>query len=242
VGEKKRLEELAAYKAIYSKLDEDIPLVCVCGNHDVGNKPTEETIDLYRKEFGDDYLTFWAGGVKFIVLNSQLIQGPEGSPKLAQAHANWLEGELRRDEKHPVHTVVCCHIAPFCWDVKEQETNFNWPFERRKMWLDKFVDAGVLKMYCAHYHRNAGGSYRGMKVLVAGPIGTYIRTKDVPDEFMGEDEESRLKAINFKLSRQGFKNVESIEETSGLYVCTVTKEGINDQWLNVAAITKEING
>ena len=30
---------------VYSKLDKDIPLVCVCGNHDVGNRPTKETIE-----------------------------------------------------------------------------------------------------------------------------------------------------------------------------------------------------
>merc|ERR1719320_10962 len=62
LGRKLRLEQLAAYKKIYSKLDRDVPLVCVCGNHDVGNKPTEKTIGLYTKEYGDDYHTFWAGG------------------------------------------------------------------------------------------------------------------------------------------------------------------------------------
>ena len=32
----------------YSRLDKSIPLVCVCGNHDVGNRPTVETIEGYR--------------------------------------------------------------------------------------------------------------------------------------------------------------------------------------------------
>lgn len=57
-GRKKRINELAAYKRIYSKLDESVPLICVCGNHDVGNKPTINTIQLYKEEFGDDYFTF----------------------------------------------------------------------------------------------------------------------------------------------------------------------------------------
>lgn len=238
LGRKMRLEQLAAYKKIYSKLDRAVPLVCVCGNHDVGNKPTEKTIGLYTKEFGDDYHTFWAGGVKFIALNSQLIQGPSGSPELAAAHDKWLEDQLSNKGKRPVHLVVFGHIPAFCWDIKEDYTNFNWPIEARTKWLDKMVQAGVSKMYCAHYHRNAGGVYEGLEIVVCGPIGTYIRTKPVPEECKGDDEESRLKAINFKLSRAGFEDVESIQQTSGLQMCTVTKEGIHDRWMNVAEITK----
>jgi len=122
-GRRKRLSELKSYKNIYSKLDSDIPLVCVCGNHDVGNEPTRETIGLYRNEFGDDYFSFWAGGVKFICLNSQLIQGPGKSPGLARSHEEWFDKEVRED--HPVHLVVCAHIPPFCWNMLEEENNFN---------------------------------------------------------------------------------------------------------------------
>merc|ERR1712203_1044810 len=82
-GRKKRIQELAAFKGIYSKLDDTIPLVCVCGNHDVGNKPTEKTIQQYKEEFGDDYLSFWCGGVKFTVLNSQIVQGLSPSDELS---------------------------------------------------------------------------------------------------------------------------------------------------------------
>ena len=56
---------------MYKDLDPEIPLVCVCGNHDVGEEPTKETIEGYAKSFGDDYFSFWHGGVKFMVINSQ---------------------------------------------------------------------------------------------------------------------------------------------------------------------------
>merc|ERR1719427_2361684 len=55
----KRETQLKAYKDIWRKLNPEIPLVCVCGNHDVGNRPTAKTISLYTKEFGDDYFAFW---------------------------------------------------------------------------------------------------------------------------------------------------------------------------------------
>jgi len=133
-GRRKRLEELEAYKKIYSKLDKHIPLVCVCGNHDVGNKPTTETVELYKEQFGDDYFSFWCGGVKFCVLNSQIIQGLEPSNALSIEHEKWVDEEFEiKHENEPVHSVVMCHIPPFCWDVEEEDTNFNWPKGKREM-------------------------------------------------------------------------------------------------------------
>jgi len=42
-----------------------------------------------------------------------------------------------------VHSVVMCHIPPFCWNVEEQDTNFNWPKGKREMWLDEMLKADV---------------------------------------------------------------------------------------------------
>ncbi len=54
-----RKEQERDFLKVYSELDEDIPLVCVCGNHDVGNTPTRETVQTYRSSFGDDFFSFW---------------------------------------------------------------------------------------------------------------------------------------------------------------------------------------
>lgn len=237
-GRKKRIQELAAFKSIYSKLDEAIPLVCVCGNHDVGNKPTEKTTQLYKEEFGDDYLSFWCGGVKFTVLNSQIVQGLSPSDELSIAHEKWADEEFEmKHENEPVHSVVMCHIPPFCWDPEEKNTNFNWPKEKREMWLEKMVKANVKKVYCAHYHRRAGGKYKELEVVVSGALGTNILTKEVPPGL----QQSRIEAINFKLSYEGFGGTEADEETSGLQVVTVSKEGLSEEWLNIKQIKKEIN-
>lgn len=236
-GRMKRLQELAAYKKIYSRLDKDIPLVCVCGNHDVGNKPTAKTIQLYKEEFGDDYFSFWCGGVKFCVINSQIIQGLEPSNELSIAHEKWVDEEFeKKHENEPVHSVVMCHIPPFCWDVEEQNTNFNWPKSKREMWLDKMLKADVKKVYCSHYHRRAGGIYKGLEVVVSGALGTHILTKDTPKELR----KSKLDEINFKLSYQGFGGTEVNEKTSGLQIVSVSREGLNEKWLNIAQMKKEL--
>jgi len=237
-GRSKRIQELRAYKLIWSKLDRDIPLVCVCGNHDVGNQPTDKTIKLYKDEFGDDFFSFWCGGVKFVILNSQIIQGLEDMNKLSKDHNKWLMKELVGDRgKKPAHLVCMCHIPPFCWDIEETDTNFNWPSDKRKKWLDIMVDANVKKVYCAHYHRNSRGKYRGLEVVVSGALGTHIRTKPVPDELLG----SKLGEINFKLSRAGFEATETNPKTSGLQVVTVTRDRLTEKWLSIAEITKKIS-
>jgi len=237
LGRRKRIQELAAFKGIYSQLDSSIPLVCVCGNHDVGNKPTEKTVKMFKEEFGDDYFSFWCGGVKFIVLNSQIVQGLPLSNELSIAHEKWADIEFEmKYENEPVHSVVMCHIPPFCWDVEEKHTNFNWPKEKRKKWLDKMERGKVKKVYCSHYHRRAGGKYKDLEVVVSGALGTHIKTKSVPLELEG----SSLDEINFKLSYQGFGGVETNEETSGLQVVTVSEDGLSEEWLNINRITKEI--
>ena len=44
------------------KLNQEIPLLCLPGNHDIGNSPTDKTIIDYKRDFGDDFYTAVAGG------------------------------------------------------------------------------------------------------------------------------------------------------------------------------------
>jgi len=232
VNREKRKAQLKDYKSIWLKLNPKIPLVCVCGNHDVGNIPTERTIRMYTEEFGDDYLAFWAGGVKFLIINSQLVQHPEESETLALRQEDWFKKELKKDNA----PIVFAHIPPFCWHVDENDVNFNWPKVTRMKWLDWMVEAGVRNMYCAHYHRRAGGTYNGLKVMVTGAVGTVIFTKDLPED-VKEDE---VKKANFKISFEGFGGLSAEPKDSGLYVVTVKKEGTYETWMSIGDISKKI--
>ena len=59
--EKHRLQIKDLVKCL-DRLENDIPLVCLPGNHDIGNAPTQETIQEYTETFGDDYYSFIFGG------------------------------------------------------------------------------------------------------------------------------------------------------------------------------------
>lgn len=66
-----KAEQIRDFKKVFSKLDPKIPLLCVCGNHDIGDIPDRDSVQMYRRDFGDDFYSFWVGGCRFIVLNSQ---------------------------------------------------------------------------------------------------------------------------------------------------------------------------
>ena len=47
-------QQVRDFKRVWAGLDSDIALVCLCGNHDVGNRPTKESIEHWTSAFGDD--------------------------------------------------------------------------------------------------------------------------------------------------------------------------------------------
>jgi len=81
-------------------LDPDIKLVCVCGNHDIGNEPTAVTVQNYRREFGPDFFSFWTGGVKFVVLNSQYFKSAELVPEEIKAQDEFMNTIADSTAKH----------------------------------------------------------------------------------------------------------------------------------------------
>lgn len=175
-----RAQQIQDLKSIYSKLDADIPMVCVCGNHDIGNSPTQENISKYQSEFGDDFFSFWHGGVAFLVLNSQFYEDPSHVEDLYAEHEEWMEGALAEAKDAGCkHIVIFQHIPWFVENADEDKFYFNVEPELRKKKLEQLHMAGVAKIFCGHYHRNAGGWYpsedkKELEIVVTSAIGCQI--------------------------------------------------------------------
>jgi len=175
-----RVQQIKDLKNIYAKLDPDIPMVCVCGNHDIGNSPTKENIKNYQSEFGDDYFSFWHGGVAFLVLNSQFYEDPSHVEELFAKHEAWMADSLEDAKSSGCkHIVVFQHIPWFVDKADEAKFYFNVAPDLRKKKLEELHKAGVSKIFCGHYHRNAGAWYpseddRQMEVVVTSAIGCQI--------------------------------------------------------------------
>ncbi|XP_077980685.1 serine/threonine-protein phosphatase CPPED1-like [Glandiceps talaboti] len=178
-GEENREEQEADMKREFMALDSTIPLVCVCGNHDIGNTPTKQTIANYVDKFGDDYFSFWAGGVKFLVLNSQFYEDPSQVMDLKENHDAWIDDQLAAAQTSGCkHLVIFQHIPWFLKDADEEKEYFNIDKELRLKMLDKFQKAGVKTIFCGHYHRNGGGFYGNMEEVVTSAIGCPLGEAD----------------------------------------------------------------
>lgn len=170
----KRAAEVAAYKQVASKIDPTIPLICLCGNHDVGNIPVPATILGYEAEFnGPHYFSFWVGGVQGIALNSSLISNPSKAMALYTEQLEWFKTELKAQVNGcpPTHRLVFSHHPWFLTLPTEPDGYFVIPQVRRTLFLNLMKQANVTASFHGHYHRNAYGTYQGMPVITTSAIG-----------------------------------------------------------------------
>lgn len=170
LGELKRMQ-INDLKKIFSKLN--IPLVCVCGNHDIGNEPTMGALIEYKNDFGPDYFYFIQNGILFIVLNSQFYEHREYVEDYAKEQDDWLEKILKQC-KHFKYSIVFQHIPWFLKDPNEDKDYFNIAKETRLKWLSKFKEAGVTKVLCGHYHKNGGGWFEDIELVITSAVGAQL--------------------------------------------------------------------
>lgn len=176
---------------VFKELNPDIPLICVCGNHDVGNTPTPASIENYRQTFGNDYFTFYFAGVMFIVLNSQYYEDPSLVQDLAKEQEIWLNEQLKEAKSGKYkHIIVFQHIPWFLKNPDEEKEYFNIELELRQKMLQKLYDANVRAIFCGHYHRNAGGFYKDLEVIVTSAVGCQLGTDKSGFRIVKIDEKS----------------------------------------------------
>jgi len=134
------------FQRVWADLDDRIPLVCLCGNHDVGNRPTRASIDRFRSAFGDEYLAFWTNGSYNIVLNNVLFHDPSGAPDLFKDQLQWLEERLKYAKLHQAtHIFVFGHHPWFLYDEHEKNTVDDMKGENPypKEWADNDNDSST---------------------------------------------------------------------------------------------------
>ena len=76
------------------ELNPDISVIVVPGTTDVGDVPRDADIDAYGDTLGNDYYSFWSGGVLFMVLNTPLLCDGSRAPERHAAQKAWIESML----------------------------------------------------------------------------------------------------------------------------------------------------
>ncbi|HWK56806.1 MAG TPA: metallophosphoesterase [Parapedobacter sp.] len=163
--------QIAAYKAIADKLDPNIPLYNLPGNHELENQVTNELLADYRRQFGKDYYTFFHGKLMGIVLNSSLISDPSLVQDEADKQFEWLQEILLDAASHNFHIIVFQHHPLFLEEPDEDDQYFNIKREVRKRYLTLFKKYQVSHVFAGHLHRNAYGKDGELEMVVTGPVG-----------------------------------------------------------------------
>lgn len=190
-------------KDIWSHLHPDIALVCLCGNHDVGNRPTPVSIDRYKSFFGDDYLSFWANGTYNIVLNSALFSDPSDAQNLYLEQWKWLEEKLQFATKSLARNIfVFAHHPWFLYSEDEEndeltgrsylepgnaelyvsDSYFPIPKPTRQKVLELFRNHNVSASFAGHFHQNVVSKTSfGMEMIVTGGLSMVLQSTGNPN-------------------------------------------------------------
>ncbi len=167
----------AQYEAVVSisaKLDPDIPMMWVPGNHDIASDtvvPTPHSIDKYREAFGPDYYAFDGGTTRFVVLNTVVIDHPEEVPGELAGQLEFLANELERASEQERRVILLGHHPLFLRSPDEEDTYWNLPLERRRVLLDLIHRHRVPVMFAGHWHRNSLARDDGFEMVTSGPVG-----------------------------------------------------------------------
>lgn len=201
------------FMMIWSKLHPDIALVCVCGNHDVGNRPNAATIQRFTNTFGSDYLAFWANGTYNIVLNTNLFSDPTDAPDLYQQQLTWLQERLEYSStNHATHIFLYGHHPWLLHRDDEDETKdlpgvsrlpeewlddddpsskqtihdgyFVIPRKYRQQVLHLCQEYKVAAIFSGHFHQNwIAYTSFGMPMIVTSSLSVLLRSSSVPHDF-----------------------------------------------------------
>lgn len=164
--------QITEFHRIAKRLDPQIKLFAVPGNHDVGNEPTAQSLAAYRKSYGPDYYTFQSGGITGIVLNSNLEKGIENVREEAAKMEAWFRAELAKARQGGAkHIVVFQHISFFLKTPDEPGQYFNIPIDVRERYLKLMHENGVRQVFAGHYHRNEWGRDGDLEMVTTGPVG-----------------------------------------------------------------------
>ena len=147
-------DAVARFKAIASQLR--APLHVIPGNHDVGDKtvdwmPAEQVCDdflaTYREAFGADFHAFDEGGVRFVMLNSLLLNS--GLADEARQRA-WLADRI--DTAGDLRVFLFMHYPPYIHRPDEAGNYDNVDEPARSWLLDQIAKPPVEAVFAGHVH------------------------------------------------------------------------------------------
>ena len=168
VNKKDDEAQVAELKRITATINKKIPVYYSPGNHDIGEAPAKEDIDLFISEYGHDKFIFRYRKSIFIGLNSCLIKS--STPVLEQLQFDWLKRNLLKDKKAK-HVVIFTHYPFFINQPDEPDAYFNIPTGTREKYISLLNAENVDAVFAGHLHRNNSAKYGNMQMITTSAVG-----------------------------------------------------------------------
>ena len=147
-------QAVTEFKAIAGCLK--IPLYCVPGNHDVGDKKVDwmpadhvssSYLKKYRQHFGKDFFEFSFQSDQFVFLNTVLMNSGLAEE---EEQRNWLEQILSRPCTG--RRYVFMHYPPYLWREDEPGNYDNIDQPARSWLLGLLRQPGIDTIFAGHVH------------------------------------------------------------------------------------------
>jgi len=140
-----------------------VPCYCAAGNHDIGNKPTEESLEHYRRLVGGDYYSFEHKGYTFVVANTSLWKVHVDGE--SEKHDTWFKETLDAASEKGSPVFVVGHYPLYIAEPGESEEYFNLPVEKREELLALFEKCGVVAVLAGHTHKTIVNDHEGIQLV-----------------------------------------------------------------------------
>ncbi len=170
--------EMAELFRISATLDDGIPIHWVSGNHDVGESPTSESIELYRENFGPDNYSFDHDDCHFTVINSSVASDPSNVPREWDRMVQFLGDDMGAARRAGSQRLVLfVHHPLFLERADEGADYFTIPPERRDIIVKILKDNDASAVFAGHIHRNNYARDGDLLMIATGAVG-YPLGKD----------------------------------------------------------------
>lgn len=163
------LHQIKSYKDAVSTLSDEIVLVNVSGNHDLGQPVKMDDIEAYKMNFGDLWFHFEYGNSLFIVLSSDILKDPDAP--LHKQQTAWLVSLLNDPHSQTYDNIfVFMHYPLYINSPNEPDGYSNMPIQSRQTLLNLFQMHRVKAVFSGHLHDNRINKYQGMDLITTNSI------------------------------------------------------------------------
>ena len=152
--------------------------ICIPGNHDVGDKPSEwmpaeaiseRSLKKYHDNFGEDYRSFKYKGWTFILLNGELLNAPLSK---ANQQKIWFENELLKADNKKIFVAI--HYPPFLYEPEEFDHYDNISEPDRSWFLELIEKYQVAAVFSGHVHNFWLNTYKTTDLFII-PSVSFVR-------------------------------------------------------------------